>query len=75
MNPYQNNKRTPFAKEKIVIELDGSQHFEDQGMLSDQKRDAFLQSLGITILRYSNLDVNQNFSAVCEDILYHINRN
>ncbi len=61
------------ASSKIVIELDGSQHYEDKGVENDAKRDAFLNSLGIKVLRYSNLDVNQRFESVCEDILNHIN--
>ena len=61
------------ASSKIVIELDGSQHYEDSGIESDAKRDAFLNDLGIKVLRYSNLDINQRFESVCEDILNHIN--
>ena len=60
------------AKAKIVIELDGSQHYEDKGLQTDQKRDNYLNSLGITVLRYSNLDINKNFRGVCLDILNHI---
>ena len=58
---------------KIVIELDGSQHYEDNGIENDAKRDAFLNKLGIRVLRYSNLDLNQRFENVCEDILNEIN--
>ena len=61
------------ASVKIVIELDGSQHYEEKGIEDDTKRDAFLNGLGIKVLRYSNLDVNQRFESVCEDILNHIN--
>ena len=61
------------AQEKIAIELDGSQHYETEGKQADEKRDLFLKSLGITVLRYSNLDVNRKFAAVCEDILHHMN--
>ena len=57
---------------KLVIELDGSQHFEAEGQLADQKRDDYLRSLGLQVLRYSNLDVNRNFRGVCEDILNHL---
>lgn len=57
---------------KLVIELDGSQHYEERGILSDMLRDEFLNGLGITVLRYSNLDVNRNFHGVCEDILNYI---
>lgn len=56
----------------IVIELDGSQHYEDSGRMADRERDTFLNSLGLTVLRYSNLEVNSNFQGVCEDILVHI---
>ena len=61
------------ATAKIVIELDGSQHYEDKGIESDAKRDKYLNSLGIKVLRYSNPDVNQRFDGVCEDIMNHIN--
>ena len=61
------------ATAKIVIELDGSQHYDVQGVESDAKRDEFLNSLGIKVLRYSNLDINQRFDSVCQDILNAIN--
>lgn len=57
---------------KIVIELDGSQHFEEQGKRYDEKRDEYLKSLGLTVLRYSNYDVNTNFYGVCTDIMKQI---
>ena len=57
---------------KLVIELDGSQHFEESGLAADRERDSYLSSLGLRVLRYSNRDVNQNFSGVCEDILRYI---
>ncbi len=60
------------AKHKLVIELDGSQHYEDEGERYDRKRDEFLSSLGFTVLRYSNLDIKRNFDGVCADILLHI---
>ncbi len=61
------------ATSKFVIELDGSQHYKEKGIESDEKRDAFLNDLGIKVLRYSNLDVNQRFESVCKDILNEIN--
>ena len=60
------------AEAKLVIELDGSQHFENQGRNNDKIRDSYLEKLGLKILRYSNSDVNRNFSGVCEDILKNI---
>ena len=57
---------------KLVIELDGSQHYEADGVASDETRDGFLTGLGLRVLRYSNADVNRNFNGVCEDILKHL---
>ena len=56
------------ADAKIVIELDGSQHYENEGIKKDAERDAFLCSQKMTVLRYSNSDVNNNFRGVCQDI-------
>ena len=61
------------ASSKIVIELDGSQHYEEKGIEKDAQRDEFLNSLGVRVLRYSNSDINQRFESVCEDILNNIN--
>ena len=54
---------------KLVIELDGSQHYTEEGKEYDKERDEYMRSAGITVLRYSNSDINYNFSGVCEDIL------
>ena len=62
------------ASARIVIEIDGSQHYEQHGISADQERDRALTSLGLKVLRYSNRDVNQNFSGVCEDISRYLNR-
>ena len=60
------------ADGKIVIELDGSQHYEDTGKQRDIERDAYLHSIGLKVLRYSNLDVIRNFDGVCQDIMNHL---
>ncbi len=57
------------ASRKIVIELDGSQHYDADGRDKDAIRDEELRELGITVLRYGNNDINRNFRGVCEDIL------
>ena len=49
------------ASAKLAIELDGSQHYEDEGAAADRERDHALNQRGITIVRYSNNDVNRNF--------------
>ena len=60
------------AAAKAVIELDGPQHFEDAAMTADKERDAYLRNLGLTVLRYTNLEVNRKFKEVCEDVYRHI---
>ena len=57
------------ASAKLVIELDGSQHYEDDITASDRERDHVLNQLGITVVRYSNDDINRNFDGVCADLL------
>ena len=56
------------AKANIVIELDGSQHFEDEGLINDEKRNQYLMKYGIKVIRISNLDVLKNFEGVCRYI-------
>ena len=53
---------------KLVIELDGAQHYEDEASLQDRERDDWFRSHGITVIRYSNQDVKHNFYGVCMDI-------
>ncbi len=56
------------ASAKLVIELDGSQHFEASGIEADKVRDDYLHGLGLSVKRYSNADVNKQFESVCSDI-------
>lgn len=60
------------ASAKLVIELDGSQHYADEGTAADRERDHALNQRGITIVRYSNIDVNRNFDGVCADLLMRL---
>ncbi len=53
------------AEAKIVIEVDGSQHFEKEGKEKDLIRDNFLKGYDLTVLRISNKEVNENFEGVC----------
>lgn len=53
---------------KLVIEIDGSQHYEPQGMAYDAERTAILSQYGLEVLRFSNYDIDVNFRAVCEEI-------
>ena len=56
------------SKVKLIIELDGSQHYETTGINKDKNRNFELSQLGYKILRFSNLDINSNFEGVCETI-------
>ena len=56
------------ASAKLVIEVDGSQHYEPQGMAYDVERSAFLSALGLDVLQFSNRDIDRVFRGVCEQI-------
>ena len=56
------------AEAKLVIELDGSQHYEDDNLEKDAERTAFLEGYGLTIIRIPNNEVSRNFRGVCEYI-------
>ena len=53
---------------KLAVELDGSQHYDPTGAKKDRDRTAYLESLGIQVLRFSNLDVLRRFESVCAEI-------
>ena len=53
------------AKAKLVIELDGSQHYRDDKIEDDRKRTEYLNGYGIKVIRILNRDVNTNFDGVC----------
>jgi len=55
-------------KAKLVIELDGSQHYTSEREKYDTERTELLQTLGLDVLRFSNLDIDRNFKGVCEYI-------
>ena len=56
------------AAAKIIIELDGSQHYEEATIEKDRIRTEFLEKYGLEILRIPNNEINYNFSNVCEYI-------
>ena len=56
------------AEAKLVIELDGSQHYEDGKIEKDTERTAFLEGYGLTVIRIPNNEVSRNFRGVCEYI-------
>ena len=52
----------------VVIELDGSQHYEEKAQQCDRERTAFLEKQGLKVLRIPNNEINRNFRGVCEYI-------
>ena len=61
-------------KAKLVVELDGSQHYTPEEIEYDHKRTMYLQSQGLRVLRFSNLDVLWQFKEVCEAIDRNVNQ-
>ena len=56
------------AEAKVIIELDGSQHYEDSNLEKDEERTAFLEGYGLTVIRIPNNEISRNFYGVCEHI-------
>jgi very-short-patch-repair endonuclease len=54
---------------KLVIEVDGSQHYSDEGIAADKIRDRYLEDCGLTVIRFNDYDVLTNISGVVESIL------
>ena len=59
---------------KLIIELDGAQHYSQEGLLHDRNRTAYLESLGLFVLRFSNHEVDQHFDAVCARIDQYVDQ-
>ena len=57
------------AKYKIIIEIDGAQHYDKKNIEYDKERDEFFSNQGILVLRYTNKDIHTKFEGVCSDIL------
>jgi very-short-patch-repair endonuclease len=53
---------------KLIIELDGSQHFEDSGCKKDAFRTIYLKNLGLDVIRIPNNEIWENFPGVCDAI-------
>ena len=53
---------------RIIIELDGSQHYEETGLLKDKIRTEKLESRNLMVVRIPNNEINKNFEGVCQYI-------
>lgn len=83
-HPVQFRRQVPFgpyildfycAQARLGIELDGAQHYEKDALEYDQMRSHFLQTnFQIEVLRFTNLDVKQNFEGVCLTIRRAVER-
>jgi very-short-patch-repair endonuclease len=57
------------SKAKLVVELDGSQHFTADAQIYDKERTEILESLDLKVIRFSNAEVDENFNGVCTIII------
>ncbi len=57
------------AEKRLVIEIDGGQHFEADGQRADQERTRWLEAQGLRVLRFDNLEVLTNIEGVCARIV------
>ena len=55
-------------KAKLVIELDGSQHYTEEGLEYDSIRSDILAQYDLEVMRFANMDIDKNFSGVCDAI-------
>ena len=53
------------SEKKLAIEIDGSQHYDEKGRISDMDRTKNINEYGISVLRFTNGEINHQFEAVC----------
>ena len=53
------------AKANLIIELDGGGHYNPYAEIKDQSRTNDLESYGLKVIRFCNLDIDKNFYGVC----------
>lgn len=63
------------AKAKLEIELDGNQHYTQESLAADHKRDEYFAALSIKVVRYRNRDVMTNIDGIIADILHNVRSN
>ncbi len=57
---------------KLIVEVDGGQHYSEENIVKDEVRDRFLNDLGFRVLRFSNSDVFKNIEGVVTEIYDHL---
>ena len=53
---------------RLIIELDGSQHYEEEGLLKDKIRTERIEQRNLTVIRIPNNEINRNFEGACQYI-------
>jgi len=83
LNGYQFYRQKPIGNyivdfycpaTKMVIEVDGGQHFYDDGIERDKERDVYINSLGLKVLRFTNVEVLKNMQGVIDSIIENMNQ-
>ena len=59
-------------EKKLIIEIDGGQHNENQNITYDKERTKYLESKGYKVIRFWNNDIDNNIDGVYLDILKHL---
>lgn len=57
---------------KLVVELDGSQHFDESGVDYDRQRTAVIERLGFKVVRFMNVDIRRDLVSVLKAIYFHL---
>lgn len=53
---------------RVVIEIDGDSHYEEEAIQYDKIRSEYFESCGITVIRFTNKDVMEHFEEVLQKI-------
>ena len=56
------------SRARLVIEVDGGQHYTEEGAEYDRQRSGVLQKYGLEVLRFTNTDIDKHFADVCRQI-------
>ena len=64
------------SEAQLIVEVDGGQHFEDSGRVSDAERTEYLEQMrGFQVLRFTNLEIKHQFAEVCSVIDRKVQQN
>lgn len=56
------------SQDRYVIEIDGDSHFDSHGLAYDKERDAYMEALGIRVMRFTNRDIMDNMDGVLQKL-------